>query len=150
MTSFAFALKCSTEVLQVWGAGLLAWHTIELCRMLSVFNTPTKCTYSKIHVLIITFSTTCFGAYWNIFRENFFMLKILLHFVITCTGMESFKINVSYVFCTPLQIMCFLSHNFQWPNCTFVEQKMKWPFKGQPWEMDDNRSVFMRWHGMAN
>ena len=27
--------------------------------------------YIKIYVLIITFSLTCFGAYWTIFRENF-------------------------------------------------------------------------------
>ena len=39
-------------------------------------------------------------------------------------GMESFKINLSYVFCTPLQMMCFLLHNLESPNFTFVEQKM--------------------------
>ena len=40
--------------------------------------------YNKIHVLIVTFSPTCFGAYRAIFRENFFVCsKILLHFAIT-------------------------------------------------------------------
>jgi len=29
--------------------------------------------YNKIHVLIITFSPICFGAYCAIFRENFFV-----------------------------------------------------------------------------
>ena len=47
-----------------------------------VFNI-TKCTYTiKIHILIITFSSTCFGAYCAIFKENFKCSK-LLHFVIT-------------------------------------------------------------------
>jgi hypothetical protein len=38
-----------------------------------VFNAPTKCTYNKMHVLIITFSPTCFSPYCSIFRENFFV-----------------------------------------------------------------------------
>ena len=39
-------------------------------------------TYNEILVLIVTFSSTCFGAYRAIFRDNFLWSKILLHFVI--------------------------------------------------------------------
>jgi hypothetical protein len=49
-----------------------------------VFNTPTKCIYTiKIHVLNITYSPTCFGAYCAIVREKFFcMLRAIVFKVI--------------------------------------------------------------------
>jgi hypothetical protein len=38
--------------------------------------------YNKTHVLTITFSPTCFGAYFAIFREKFlYILKTIVIFV---------------------------------------------------------------------
>jgi hypothetical protein len=50
-----------------------------------VFNTPTKCAYNKIYVLIINFSPAFFGSYCTIFRGGTFFAysKIFVYVVIT-------------------------------------------------------------------
>lgn len=50
---------------------LLAWLKYFIGKL--CLHSTTECTYSTIHVLIISFSPTCFGACCSIFRENVFV-----------------------------------------------------------------------------
>jgi len=49
----------------------------------------------------------------NHLQGELFYAQNIVTFCDEMHGMESFKINVSYVFCTPLRMMCFLSYNSQ-------------------------------------